>query len=148
MRQTVCTREALLAEARTWVGTPYHGHAALKGVGCDCIGLVIGVLKNVGLLSATYSPGSYSGEWHLHHNEERLVGEVEAFGCVAKPLAERQPGDLLLFQFGRVCAHSGFCLEDDQVLHAVRDFDRVLVTSLRGEWRERLRRVYTMPGVD
>jgi NlpC/P60 family putative phage cell wall peptidase len=148
MLQTGCTRAQLIAEALAWQGTPYHGGAALKGVGVDCIGLVIGVLKHVGLLAPSYSPGYYSGEWHLHQNAERLVAEVEAFGCVLRPLADRQPGDLLLFQFGRVCAHSGFALEGDQVIHAVRDFGQVLVTSLRGEWLERLRRVYVLPGVD
>jgi cell wall-associated NlpC family hydrolase len=32
------TREAVIAEARTWLGTPWHHQASLKGVGCDCIG--------------------------------------------------------------------------------------------------------------
>jgi NlpC/P60 family putative phage cell wall peptidase len=142
-----CTVAQLLAEARSWQGTPYHNRAALKGVGADCIGFVIGVAKNVGILDSGYDPGVYSEDWHLHHNEERLAGEIEAFGCVLLSLEERQPGDLLLFQFGRVCAHSGLLLDDGCVIHAVRDFERVLVTSLRGEWLERLRRAYRFPGV-
>lgn len=142
-----CTRAQLLAEALTWQGTPYHNGQALKGVGADCIGLIIGVAKGVGLLGAAYDPGYYSADWHLHQNEERLVAEVEAFGCVAVPLDARQPGDLALFHFGRVCAHSGLLLPDEQVIHAVRDFGQVLVTRLTGEWLTRLRRVYRFPGV-
>lgn len=142
-----CLRTQLLAEARTWLGTPYHNHASLKGVGADCIGFIIGAAKGAGLVPAAYDPGYYSADWHLHHNEERLVHEVEAFGCQQRELADRQPGDLLLFQFGRVCAHSGLLLEDEQVIHAVRDFGQVLVTGLRGEWLTRLRRVYQFPGV-
>jgi len=141
------TREQITSEARTWEGTAYHNRAELKGVGCDCIGLIIGVAKNTGLLRGDYSPGYYSADWHLHKNEERLVGEVEAFGCTAVPLDDRQPGDLLLFQFGRVCAHSALLLEDEQVIHAVRDFGKVVITGLRGEWSARLRRVYRFPGV-
>lgn len=43
----VCsTRAAIVAEARGWIGTPYRHQASLKGVGCDCLGLVRGVWRN------------------------------------------------------------------------------------------------------
>src|SRR3954471_18800976 len=35
----------ILAEARSWIGTPYRHQASLKGVGCDCLGLVRGVWR-------------------------------------------------------------------------------------------------------
>lgn len=38
--------QALIA-ARAWMGTPYVLSAALRGVGCDCIGLVRGVWSDV-----------------------------------------------------------------------------------------------------
>ena len=31
----IVTRSALIAEARSWLGTPWHHQASLKGVGCD-----------------------------------------------------------------------------------------------------------------
>jgi NlpC/P60 family putative phage cell wall peptidase len=142
------SRADLLTEALSWRETPYHAQASIKGLGADCIGFVIGVAKNIGLLDPAYTPGTYSAEWHLHQHEERLRTEVEQFGCVARPLGDRIPGDLLLFQFGRVCAHSGLLLPEEQVIHAVRDYGRVLVTSLRGEWLTRLRYVYCFPGMD
>jgi NlpC/P60 family putative phage cell wall peptidase len=37
----------ILEEARSWIGTPYQHQASLKGVGCDCIGLVRGVWRAV-----------------------------------------------------------------------------------------------------
>jgi NlpC/P60 family putative phage cell wall peptidase len=33
-------RAAIVAEARTWIGTLYHHQASVKGIGCDCLGLV------------------------------------------------------------------------------------------------------------
>ena len=30
-----------------WIGTPYRHQASLKGVGCDCLGLVRGVWRAV-----------------------------------------------------------------------------------------------------
>ena len=29
--------------ARSWIGTPYHNIMAVKGQGCDCLGLIRGV---------------------------------------------------------------------------------------------------------
>ena len=43
----VATRAAVLAEARLWLGTPYVHGASLRGVGCDCLGLVRGVWRGV-----------------------------------------------------------------------------------------------------
>ena len=39
--------DKIIAEARAWIGTPYHHQAAVKGVGCDCLGLVRGVWRAV-----------------------------------------------------------------------------------------------------
>lgn len=41
------TRDDIAAEVRSWIGTPYHYQAAIKGVGVDCIGLISGVWKAV-----------------------------------------------------------------------------------------------------
>ena len=39
------TRSLIVAETRAWIGTPYRHQASLKGVGCDCLGLVRGVWR-------------------------------------------------------------------------------------------------------
>ena len=37
----------VIAIARSWLGTPYHDQASLRGVGCDCLGLARGVWREV-----------------------------------------------------------------------------------------------------
>ena len=39
--------ERVIAAARGWLGTPYHDQASVKGVGCDCLGLVRGVWRDL-----------------------------------------------------------------------------------------------------
>ena len=39
------SRDAIVAEATSWLGTPYRHQAWLKGVGCDCLGLLRGVWR-------------------------------------------------------------------------------------------------------
>ncbi len=46
------TREAVVAEAREWIGTPWQHQAFLKQVACDCIGLIGGVPLALGMEGA------------------------------------------------------------------------------------------------
>ena len=40
-------RETIVAAARGWLGTPYHPQASVKGVGCDCLGLIFGLWREL-----------------------------------------------------------------------------------------------------
>ena len=55
-------RETIIAEARAWIGTPYHHQAALKGVGCDCLGQIL-VLKVRGGTAAPVARRLAQGLW-------------------------------------------------------------------------------------
>ncbi|MGR3468560.1 MAG: peptidase [Shimia sp.] len=50
------------AEARRWIGTPYHHRASLRGQGCDCLGLIRGIWRAVVGPEAWTLP-SYGGDW-------------------------------------------------------------------------------------
>jgi len=54
--------DRVIASAKSWLGTPYHDQASLKGIGCDCLGLARGVWRDVvGLEPA--APPPYSRDW-------------------------------------------------------------------------------------
>ena len=66
------TRAAIVAEARTWIGTRYRHQGSLKGVGCDCLGLVRGVWRNcVG--SEPEMPPPYAPDWAEASGAETLA---------------------------------------------------------------------------
>lgn len=69
------TSEDLVREARSWIGTPYVAQAAMKGVGADCVGLIIGVWKACGLIPQDYSPGAYE-----ENDAGKLVTELVSLG--------------------------------------------------------------------
>jgi hypothetical protein len=46
-------REAIVAEARTWVSTKFQHQGRLKGVGIDCVGLLFGVGRALSLVDIT-----------------------------------------------------------------------------------------------
>jgi NlpC/P60 family putative phage cell wall peptidase len=111
-------RALVIAEARSWLGTPYHHRACLKGVGVDCAQLPIGVWSAVGLIDG-FDTGDYPSDWHLHRQEERYAGVVQRFAAeIAADAA--QPGELILFKFGRAFSHGAILVAPGVVVHAAR----------------------------
>lgn len=53
-------RTDIVTAARTWIGTPYMHQARHKGVGVDCIGLVIGVARELQMVPAGFDVNGYS----------------------------------------------------------------------------------------
>ena len=64
--------QAIIAEARTWIGTPYRHQASLKGVGCDCLGLLRGVWRAIHGVEPEMTP-AYAPDWAEAGGEERLA---------------------------------------------------------------------------
>ena len=93
----------MVAEARSWVGTPYHGCADVKGAGVDCGMLLVRVFVDLGL-TEPFDPRPYPSDWHLHRSEERYLGFVFERG---REVAEPQPGDVAVFRYGRCYSHGG-----------------------------------------
>ncbi|MEP3049668.1 MAG: hypothetical protein ABJL55_17590 [Roseibium sp.] len=55
-------RQAVLNEARSWLGTPYQHQASLKGCGCDCLGLLRGIWRALYGDEPETAP-DYSSDW-------------------------------------------------------------------------------------
>lgn len=107
-------RQAVVAEARSWLGTPYHHQGGVKGAGVDCAFLLIRVYHAMGLIP-DIDPRPYPPDWHLHRGEERYLGWVQQY---AHPVDTPQPGDIVLYQFGRCISHAAIVVDWPLILHA------------------------------
>lgn len=141
------SREAVVAEALQWQGTRFHHNQSCKGHGCDCIGLIIGVFRELGGFDPSYRPPAYSQQWHAHKNEEVLVQTALSVGFREKS-GDALPGDMLVFKFGRVASHAGIYLGNDEFIHAYFALGRVVKQPLRGDLQFRLRKIMTPPWLD
>lgn len=93
--------------ARGWLGTPYLHQASCKGAGCDCLGLLRGVWREIyGAEPEAVPP--YSQDWSEPEGVERLWAAALRHLC-PKPLTEIATGDVLLFRMrhGSVAKHLG-----------------------------------------
>lgn len=123
-------RAAVVAEAETWLGTPWRHAARLKGVGVDCANLVIGVYAGAGLI-APFDPPPYPRDWHVHKTEEWFLRLMPGFPAVAIEAAAAWPGDLVLFKIGRVFSHAAIVLEPGRVgIHAAVNEAKVVRCNL------------------
>jgi cell wall-associated NlpC family hydrolase len=110
------TRAAIVAEAKSWLDTPYHHRARLKGVGVDCAQLPAAVYEAVGLIP-NLQP-EYSPQWMMHRDEERYLEWVRPY---VREITRKKllPGDFVMWRFGRAYSHSAIVIDPPVVIHAV-----------------------------
>ncbi len=46
----------IVEKSREWIGTPFHEQGRQKGIGCDCVGLILGIAKEIGVTSLIGRP--------------------------------------------------------------------------------------------
>jgi cell wall-associated NlpC family hydrolase len=110
-------RQAIIDEAATWLRTPYHHMAAIKGAGVDCAQILIEVYSAVGLTDKP-NVGNYSPDWMLHRSEEVYLSKLKEY-CIE--VEAPKMGDIVMFKFGRCFSHSGIVTEWPRLIHAQRE---------------------------
>lgn len=113
---SAAAREEVVAEARSWIGTPYHHAADVKGHGVDCAMLLVRVYCDLGLIEP-FDPRPYTHDWFLHRNEERYLTSLLKLSVEVR---EPNDGDVVLFRVGRCFAHAGIVsrVEPLTIIHA------------------------------
>ncbi len=144
---------AVVQIARTWLGTPYRHQASVRGVGCDCLGLVRGVWREIHGDEAEVVP-AYRSDWAEVGERETLL-EAARRHLVEVSLSVMQPGDVLLFRMTpqAVVKHVAILSAlpngadpQPRMIHAY--WGRAVVESWIGPWwRRRLAFAFRFPEV-
>ena len=140
---TPAMRDAVVAEAKTWLGTPWRHMQRIKGVGVDCANLPAAVYEACGVIE--HVEAEYPRQWMLHRKQDRFIEWILAVGGREIDEAGLLPGDLVLWKFGLTFSHSGFWLGDGSVLHAQIDVGVAYGDMTRDiDLSERERRCFTV----
>ena len=136
--------EMVVREALSWLGTPYRHQGSRKGVGCDCIGLVLVVWRAV-YGAAPELPGPYAPDWAEAGGEESLLAGISR-NFREKPLREMTAGDVLLFRWRPhlPAKHAGILVEQDSFVHAYEGM-AVTASALVPQWRKRIAGIFAFP---
>lgn len=121
-------RHDVVAEARSWIGTPWVASGAAKGVGANCLGFLAGVARNVGLVCVADAFAPYGGF--------ALPPQPTALLCGLRRHLERarlsrvEPADLLLFDLGDGLRHVAMLSAPETIIHAYQSKGRVVENRL------------------
>lgn len=142
------TRAEVVAEARSWLGTPWAHQQRSKGVAVDCAGLVIGVARALGLVAADFDIGGYtrSPDGTLLERCDTIMQRVA--------IEAMRPGDMLVVATDAEPAHMGI-LGDYRhgglsLIHAsnrLGTHSRVVEHRLLFARNLRFQAAYVLPGV-
>ena len=144
--QTNKKSNKIVIQARTWLGTPFHHQARLKGKGCDCLGLVIGVVDELelkdknGIRLAAYDEVTYSKEPNGEYLTEKLLSLLDEV-----PLQEAGAGDLALFKMGNNPQHLAILSDYEGglgMIHCYAQARRVVEHRLDEDWQKKIVKVF------
>ena len=130
--------------ARGWIGTPFHHQASLRGVGCDCLGLVRGIWRDVVGPEAVAVP-PYSLDWGEAGAREVLRDGIAAHLIPVEGGA--LPGDVVLFRMRAwaIAKHAGVMVAPDRMVHAHSRLG-VIEERVGAAWQRRAAFVFRFPG--
>lgn len=137
--------QRIVSVARSWIGTPYRHQASLKGVGCDCLGLVRGVWREIHG-SEPELPPAYQPDWAERSREDRLREAAQRYFGAEVAGTDMRPGDLLLFCWrpDLPAKHAGILSTPERFIHAYEQA-AVIESTLVPSWRRRIAGVFRFP---
>lgn len=140
------SRLDIIAEARTWIGTPWRHQGRLKGVACDCCGVVIKVPAALGIFPADFDVTGYGRlpdpavmkQWL-----DALLDPVPVGGELAGDVLWLAPKSVM--RAGALPHHLAILTADDSIIHAIdmhrgvseHRFDLLYRSLLAGVYRYR-----------
>lgn len=145
------SRLEVVAEARSWIDTPFHHQARAKGQACDCAGLVIGVARALALVPPEFDVTAYPRV----PDGKSLLGWCDQY-MRRIDRTQMQPGDVVVVAFDKDPQHLGIAgnyWHGDalSMIHAAaivpNGVGRVIETRLMFTQAMRFVAAYQLPGV-
>ncbi|GJL92782.1 NlpC/P60 family protein [Hyphococcus sp.] len=151
------TRTDVLTAAASWLGTPYVHQASAKGAGCDCLGLIRGVWRDL-YGAEPELPPAYTPDWNervfARENQNERRSDEPLLSAARRNLIEKhtrdvEAGDVVIFRVTRdgPAKHCGIATSPNAFIHAYAG--RAVVESWMNRWwRARIVGVFQFPGVE
>lgn len=135
---------AIVTEARRWIGTPYVHQGSLCGAGSDCLGLIRGIYRaTLGAEPEAVPP--YAPDWADTAGGEVLLKAAPRW-LSRLPDGPADPGNVLMFRMrdrGTV-RHLGIFCGHDRFIHAYSGHG-VTESPLSTPWTRRIAARFAFP---
>lgn len=120
------TQNLICAESQSWIGTPYHHGARIKGGGVDCAQILYAVYVDALALVPPLQIDDYPPDWMKHREDERFLKHIQQR---AFEVDTPEPGDVAIWQWGRCFAHAAIVQAWPIVVHADSKSGRVTLAD-------------------
>ncbi|MGA1801125.1 NlpC/P60 family protein [Rhizobium sp. HT1-10] len=142
---TDCNTGRVLEIAASWIGTPYRHQGSTKAVGCDCLGLISGVWRELYGQDPELPP-AYARDWAERSGDDRLMKAALRHFGPSHGLEHAAPGDLILFRWRPEYAakHAAILDHGGHFIHAY-EHAAVLRSPLVASWRRRVAGAFAFP---
>jgi NlpC/P60 family putative phage cell wall peptidase len=131
--------DKIVAEARTWIGTKWGHQKMIKGLRCDCSGLVRGVIETV-------TGERYGDLWEYSHRPDaRFLIKMLNKYFTRISTNEMRLGDILLFKVDNNPQHLAIKTDKGMIHSYAVGPRRVEEVSFADPWPERLVGVWRVP---
>lgn len=138
------TRQQIIECARGYLGTRWQHQGRVKGVGCDCAGLVLCVGWELGLIAAGRDVPGYGRE-----PDGTLLPIADQF---LTRVQEPQAGDVVVIAFNGRPMHFGILAQtgygETSLIHAYAGARKVVEHRLDEQWRQRVVAAFKFNGID
>ncbi len=141
---TCMSGDDIVRIARSWLGTPYRHQASLKGIGCDCLGLVRGVFAET-YGYPTEAPPPYSRDWAEASGRETML-EAASRHLIGVDVEDIETGDVLIFRMrqGAIAKHAAIMSAPMKMIHAIEGAP-VSEVYISPWWRRRIAAAFRFP---
>ena len=145
--RTPADPSAVLAIARSWLGTPYLHQSSVQGVGCDCLGLARGIWRALHGDEPWEVP-PYSRDWGEAGPRE-VLAEAARAALVEVALGDAGPGTLVLFRMapGVPAKHCGILGASVMRPSLIHSYDRsgVIEEAFTPSWSRKAAFAFVFP---
>ena len=132
--------------ARGWIGPPYRHQASLKGVGCDCLGLIRGIWREL-LGPEPERVPPYTPDWSEPQGQDWLMQAIARH--FPRMTGAPQAGEVLLLRLraGAVAKHLGVLTQTPAgpgLIHAYSGHG-VVESAFGPAWQRRIAARFAFP---
>lgn len=125
----VTTRDQVVKEARSFIGTPYVKRGMCKGKSADCYTFIVMVMIASGLIADADLPAYYSEDWWQNASDQMYLRRIMKFARAKTAPGLRSnrdvtvalPGDIILVRVDKMSPyfnHAGIIAAWPRVIHS------------------------------
>jgi hypothetical protein len=121
--------------AEDWIGTPFHQQGRQKKFGCDCIGLILAIAKEINAKPITGEPWEKCDvlTYDAIEDSKLLVEAMPKY--FQKVITNPEPGHILLVEINKEQYHLAIKSHNNKIIHSCSSIGRVICHRIIPSWK-------------